>query len=729
MMSEKKTSYQYFEGQSNAWRLVDDPNRNDDYIHHLGEFDSASACETSANNAYPSLTYFDTSYHVLGLQRHCFGFTTQFWQPLADPGATSMKRVERNIYVAHVLNHTEEIPGLRVNGERAYRARYPNIDPSLSGRWYISDAAHAAMGGGQYWEGWVIRETLWKPSKPKEKATDVIITADQWPDVEWPMKEAGNSTWTGEGDWGEFHIGIGGSCDDVSPPVGYWCSLTAPRLVAEHRSPSGMFWKDVLPQAVNYSNPETGVLHAWRGCKGRWYTNMFKIESSDEDEMSFAFTDDSGFQGGEGCDDASEWFIENIFEELDAPNEYFFDAKNQKLYYYFNGSNPDAEFFVATNSRVLFNVTGSMDNPIRNTKIQGLKIIDTRFTYLDPHGLPSGGDWALQRSGAITVQNVDGFTIHNNVLTNIDGNGISINGYVRNLKISNNEFTFIGDNAITSWGHTGSCADQECLFDLGYKVGPDGRGGEQPRGTKIVGNLAREIGIWQKQSSFYFQAVSALTVFSGNVHFNGPRAGINFNDGFGGGDEISNNLFANCVRESGDHGPWNSWDRVPYITTIRTGKPSIIPKDREIHHNFFVGTYSTQDDIDNDDGSAHYMTHNNFFAYGQRGQKQDFGGQWNHHFENLYGWVDYCNDNGNNYAFYNNSCIVNKDNSGYDSDCKMAFNQTCHDNTIFTKTGVVNVCNTTLDKWVAAGHDSGSSQQAWPTLDALASMIRAKLNY
>jgi hypothetical protein len=27
----------------------------------------------------------------------------------------------------------------------------------------------------------------------------------------------------------------------------------------------------------------------------------------------------------------------------------------------------------------------------------------------------------------------------------------------------------------------------------------------------------------------------------------------------GGGDIIEGNLLTNCVRESGDHGPWNSW--------------------------------------------------------------------------------------------------------------------------------------------------------------------------
>jgi hypothetical protein len=35
--------------------------------------------------------------------------------------------------------------------------------------------------------------------------------------------------WTGEGDWGEFHAGYGGTCDDVTPPFGY-CECSAPRL-------------------------------------------------------------------------------------------------------------------------------------------------------------------------------------------------------------------------------------------------------------------------------------------------------------------------------------------------------------------------------------------------------------------------------------------------------------------------------------------------------------------
>lgn len=40
---------------------------------------------------------------------------------------------------------------------------------------------------------------------------------------------------------------------------------------------------------------------------------------------------------------------------------------------------------------------------------------------------------------------------------------------------------------------------------LQWPVGPDARVGQQPRYTRVVGNLVREVGLIQKQSSFWFQ--------------------------------------------------------------------------------------------------------------------------------------------------------------------------------------------------------------------------------
>ena len=50
---------------------------------------------------------------------------------------------------------------------------------------------------------------------------------------------------------------------------------------------------------------------------------------------------------------------------------------------------------------------------------------------------------------------------------------------------------------------------------------------------------------------------------------------------------------------------------------------------REIHHNFFIDNYSPQENVDNDDGSCFYHTHDNFLVYGGQGMKNDFGGHDN----------------------------------------------------------------------------------------------------
>ena len=64
----------------------------------------------------------------------------------------------------------------------------------------------------------------------------------------------------------------------------------------------------------------------------------------------------------------------------------------------------------------------------------------------------------------------------------------------------------MGASAFAAWGWTSRCLNGNCSVRLPYPVGPDGRGGEQPRHTTISHNLVREIGIWQKQSSMWFQA-------------------------------------------------------------------------------------------------------------------------------------------------------------------------------------------------------------------------------
>lgn len=224
-----------------------------------------------------------------------------------------------------------------------------------------------------------------------------------------------------------------------------------------------------------------------------------------------------------------------VLQECDSPGEYYADEASQRLYYTFNASEAPTgnEQLALTRTKVLLNITGSQDAPVRGVTVRGIVFRDAALTFLgtseaDKHYLPSTGDWALQRSGAITVTGVEEVTVAHNQFTRCDGNGISLNDYARNVTIVSNDFNWIGESAMTSYGSTSHCVHANCSVKLPGPVGPDGRGGNQPRGTRVMGNLAREFGIWQKQSSAWAQQLTADSWIESNVFFNSPRAAINF---------------------------------------------------------------------------------------------------------------------------------------------------------------------------------------------------------
>jgi hypothetical protein len=84
-----------------------------------------------------------------------------------------------------------------------------------------------------------------------------------------------------------------------------------------------------------------------------------------------------------------------------------------------------------------------------------------------------------------------------------------LDGYNRHVTITRNEFYLLGASGIVLWG---------------YEHHGDGTGGEQPRLTTVSNNFCHEIGVYQKQSSCYFHAVSAQSTITNNLLFNGPRA-------------------------------------------------------------------------------------------------------------------------------------------------------------------------------------------------------------
>ena len=62
---------------------------------------------------------------------------------------------------------------------------------------------------------------------------------------------------------------------------------------------------------------------------------------------------------------------------------------------------------------------------------------------MNPWGVPSGGDWGLYRGGAIFVEGAEDITLQHNTLTRLDGNGVFVSGYTRNVNITDSEFSWV----------------------------------------------------------------------------------------------------------------------------------------------------------------------------------------------------------------------------------------------------------------------------------------------
>ena len=121
--------------------------------------------------------------------------------------------------------------------------------------------------------------------------------------------------------------------------------------------------------------------------------------------------------------------------------------------------------------------------PVVNLTIRGLEIRDTALTYYgadkaSTHGMPTGGDWALERAGAVLLERTELTVVSNCLFERLDGNGIFLSNYNRNASLARNEFAWIGGTAMAAWGSTGKCLDAKCTHTLEWAVGPDAsRGG------------------------------------------------------------------------------------------------------------------------------------------------------------------------------------------------------------------------------------------------------------
>ena len=293
---------------------------------------------------------------------------------------------------------------------------------------------------------------------------------------------------------------------------------------------------------------------------------------------------------------------------------------------------------VAPTEQTLVRIQGTNAVPVSNVTVRNIIFAHSAPTYFEPYVVPSPGDWSVHRGGAVYVRDARGVALVNCTLARLGGNGVALDGEVFGAQIVGNDMLRIGGSvfifvcfsilestseASRVYYGTSLVLRSSILFFaslslfrsaiviVGRVAGANSAAAEGvaefASHTRISSNLVDGVGVIGKQSAAIFQANALATTIEGNVLFNGPRAGINFNDGFGGGDTVTRNVLFNWVRETRDHGPINTWDRAMYYNSSSANSTTM--RWRHVTRNFIMTSLDRDRDtaglfpaVDNDDG-------------------------------------------------------------------------------------------------------------------------------
>ncbi|MHC5068808.1 MAG: right-handed parallel beta-helix repeat-containing protein, partial [Planctomycetota bacterium] len=435
--------------------------------------------------------------------------------------------------------------------------------------------------------------------------------------------------------WREHGNGIYATAVPAGTDFNQYVRITA----GTHRSDKEQ-WIDIDPQTFSdktWSDPTTGVVHAFQTHK--WGNLQYPIARFDV-EQSRIHLGPGGQQlqrrhgFGKGFRGQPMYFIDNIFEELDAPAEWFLDRSSNTLYFMPPvGADLTTAVIEGTTSAELIRCVGAdADNVVNDITINGLAFGRTSTTYLAEYYNVTRSDWAIHRGAVIYARNARAMTIDDCTFAHVGSNAVFFDGHNRNHQVRASHFQHIGESAVAIVGrpeslrmyldwdsndlHKRKWEDQTKDLDMG--VGPKSE--DYPADCLVQDCVMHDLGIWGKQVAGVFISTAARITVDHCSIFDVPRAGICVGDGSWGGHVISHNDIWNTVRETSDHGPFNSWGRDRFWkTSFKGDNREMVLKDAvetvEIHHNRIANWWREGETahwtIDLDDGSSNYNIHHN----------------------------------------------------------------------------------------------------------------------
>src|ERR1035437_9353994 len=380
-------------------------------------------------------------------------------------------------------------------------------------------------------------------------------------------------------------------------------------------------------RAARWSNPAGGYYHAMH--PALWGDFTWRITGKDTNNQVQL---EGGWQNNRGA--AAHWqlrFVENIFEELDAPGEWFLNSKTHTLYFYPPaGLDLKNAVVEATRLRTLVEFRGDETKPVKWITLRGLTFRQAARTVMDTREPLVRTDWAIYRGGAIFFNGAEDCALADSLIDQVGGNAVFVNNYNRRIVIRGTQIAKAGASGICFVGDPQ--AARSPLFNYGqvHKLAeidrtPGPKSNNYPADCLVDACLIHLTGRVEKQTAgVEIDLAQNMTVRHCSI-YDLPRSGINIGDGCWGGHVIEWCDIFDTVQETGDHGSFNSWGRDRFWNPNTGDTAREVAKDATLPFLDAMEPITLRNsrwrcdkgwDIDLDDGSANYIITNNLLLNG-----------------------------------------------------------------------------------------------------------------
>lgn len=398
-------------------------------------------------------------------------------------------------------------------------------------------------------------------------------------------------------------------------------------------NPSAQYFDGFAADAIStnrsarWSNPAGGYYHAMH--PALWGDFTWRITGKDANGR---VTLEGGWQNNRGAAAHKQYrFVENIREELDAPGEWFLDHSAHILYV-IPPAGVDLRRAVIEATRLpnLVEFRGTAEKPVRFLTLHGLTFRHAARTVMDTREPLMRSDWAIYRGGAILLEGTEDCVIEDAFLDQVGGNAIFVNRYNRRDTFRRLHIARAGASGICFVGDPAAARSPLFNYDrvqpldsIDRTPGPKSNG--YPADCLVDDSLIYLTGRVEKQTTgVLIELAQNITVRHCSI-YDMPRAGINIGDGCWGGHVIEFCDIFDTVKETGDHGSFNSWGRdrfwrpsvsevnawvsqVPGLPFLDAVRPVVLRNNRwRCDHGW---------DIDLDDGSTNFVLTNNLCLHG-----------------------------------------------------------------------------------------------------------------